>query len=292
MITIYLFFFIFVFGLVIGSFLNALIWRMHVKKNIIERSCCPKCKHILGIKDLIPLFSFFWQKGKCRYCQKKISWQYPIVELVTGIFFIFVFLINFKTVSLGEFQNFQWIQQVHYNFSVLNFQTIFNGFNIFTTNFQFSILTLRDLFFVSVLVIIFVYDLKYGFILDKVTLPAILVGLILNLILGITWQNLILAAGIGGGFFLVQFLISKGRWIGGGDIRMGALMGVFLGWPQILVALFFSYILGAIIGVGLIFLKKKTWKSEIPFGVFLAIGAIISLFFGEQIITSYLSFSF
>ena len=91
----------------------------------------------------------------------------------------------------------------------------------------------------------------------------------------------------GGGFFLAQFLISKGQWIGGGDIRMGALMGFFLGWPQILVALFFSYIIGAIIGVSLIILKKKTWKSEIPFGVFLTIGAIISLFFGEQILLIY-----
>jgi len=260
---IYLFFFIFIFGLVIGSFLNALIWRMYTRKSMMERSCCPKCNHVLGVKDLIPLVSFFWQKGKCRYCQKKISWQYPVVELITGIFFVLIFVINFKIIFFNEFQNF-----------------------------QFLIITLRDLFFVSVMIIIFVYDLKYGYILDRVTLPAILVGLILNLILGITWQNLILAVGIGGGFFLVQFLISKGRWIGGGDIRMGALLGVFLGWPQILVALFFSYILGAIIGVGLIIFKKKTWKSEIPFGVFLAIGAIISLFFGEQILANYLAFGF
>lgn len=247
-------FFVFIFGLIIGSFLNALIWRMKAKKSILERSCCPKCKHILGVKDLIPLFSFFWQKGRCRYCQKKISWQYPLVEFFTGILFCFVFLKNFGIDSLS-----------------IN-----------------SIILFRDLFFVSILMIIFVYDLKYGYILDKVTIPAMFVGLILNLILGISWQNLFLATGIGGGFFLAQFLISKGRWIGGGDIRMGALMGLFLGWPQILVALFFSYILGAIIGVGLIFLKKKKWKSEIPFGVFLAIGSIISLFFGTQILAGYL----
>ena len=244
---------IFIFGLIIGSFLNALIWRMHTKKSMMERSCCPKCKHTLGIKDLIPLFSFFSQKGKCRYCQKKISWQYPLVEFFTGILYCFVFLKN-SDISL-----------LSYN----------------------SITLFRDLFFISVLIIIFVYDLKYGYILDKVTLPAMLVGLILNLILEVPWQNLLLAAIIGGGFFLVQFLISKGQWIGGGDIRMGALMGFFLGWPQILVALFFSYIIGAIIGVSLIILKKKTWKSEIPFGVFLTIGAIISLFFGEQILLIY-----
>ncbi len=244
---------IFIFGLIIGSFLNALIWRMHTKKSMMERSCCPKCKHTLGIKDLIPLFSFFSQKGKCRYCQKKISWQYPLVEFFTGILYCFVFLKN-SDISL-----------LSYN----------------------SITLFRDLFFISVLIIIFVYDLKYGYILDKVTLPAMLVGLILNLILEVPWQNLLLAAIIGGGFFLAQFLISKGQWIGGGDIRMGALMGFFLGWPQILVALFFSYIIGAIIGVSLIILKKKTWKSEIPFGVFLTIGAIISLFFGEQILLIY-----
>ncbi|MEK9129806.1 MAG: prepilin peptidase [Patescibacteria group bacterium] len=244
---------VFIFGLIIGSFLNALIWRMHTKKSMLERSCCPKCKHVLGIKDLIPLISFFWRKGRCHYCQEKISWQYPLVEFFTGIFFCFIFLRNFEINSLS--------------------------FN--------SIILFRDLFFISVLEIIFVYDLKYGYILDRVTLPAITVGLILNLIFGIQWQNLILAIAVGGGFFLVQFLISKGKWIGGGDIRMGALMGVFLGWPQILVALFFSYILGAIIGVMLIFLKKKEMKSEIAFGTFLAIGALISLFFGEQILLIY-----
>ncbi|PKL72413.1 prepilin peptidase [Candidatus Kuenenbacteria bacterium HGW-Kuenenbacteria-1] len=246
-------FFIFIFGLIIGSFLNALIWRTHKKKSMLERSCCPKCKHILGVKDLVPLFSFFWQKGQCRYCQKKISWQYPLVEFFTGVFFCLVFLKNFEMNSLS--------------------------FN--------SIILFRDLFFVSVLMIIFVYDLKYKLILDKITLPAMAIGLMLNLILGISWQNLIFGSGIGGGFFLAQFLISKGRWIGGGDIRMGALMGLFLGWPQILVALFFAYILGAIIGVILIIFKKKGMKSEIVFGTFLAIGALISLFFGEQILLIY-----
>jgi prepilin signal peptidase PulO-like enzyme (type II secretory pathway) len=144
------------------------------------------------------------------------------------------------------------------------------------------------------LLFIFIYDLKYYLIPDKIILPAIVITLISDIILSYfsvgsyfsNWlfysnnpnlSNFLLAATAAGGFFLIQFLISKGRWIGGGDIRLGILMGLMLGWPGILLALFFAYLIGAIIGLGLIAAGKKNWKSQVPFGPFLAGGTIICL---------------
>ena len=103
------------------------------------------------------------------------------------------------------------------------------------------------------------------------------------------WQQLLISVIIGAGFFLLQFVISKGRWIGGGDIRLGLLMGVALGWPDILVALFIAYLAGAIIGIGLILIGKKKWGSEIPFGIFLSAATLVTLFFGNFILDWYLN---
>ncbi|KKR32595.1 MAG: Prepilin peptidase [Candidatus Falkowbacteria bacterium GW2011_GWF2_39_8] len=151
---------------------------------------------------------------------------------------------------------------------------------------------------ISVMMIIFIYDLRWYLILDIVTLPSIIIVLLLNIIIGhltadasanFYWQQLLISGIIGGGFFLLQFIISNGRWIGGGDIRLGLLMGVALGWPNILVALFLAYICGAVIGIGLILAGRKKWGSEIPFGIFLSVSTLVTLFFGNQILTWYLN---
>ncbi len=262
------FVFFFIFGLAVGSFLNALIWRLHIGESILGgRSRCPKCGHILSVRDLIPIASFLIQHGKCRHCGKKISWQYPAVELATAILFVAAYL---------EIFNFQF--------------TIFNEFSII--NFQFLNL-LRAWFVIAVMIVIFVYDLKYSLILDKVIYPATVVAFLISpLIDGQgAWHGVIgalIAAIIGGGFFLAQYLISKGKWIGGGDVKMGFLMGLLLGVRGVLVALFFSYVFGAIISLGLIAFGKKTMKSQIPFGTFLAVGTIIALFWAEPIMRWYL----
>jgi len=251
-------FFIFIFGLCIGSFLNAVIWRLHRKESFFKgRSYCPKCRHSLGARDLIPLLSFLLLKGKCRYCKEKISWQYPVVELATGLLFCLVY-----------WQGIGYKDTLHLT--------------------PYTLYLLRDWFFISVLVVIFVYDLKYYLILDKVTIPAIVLAFIVNLLLKIPFTNLLLGGIIVSGFFLLQFLVSRGKWIGGGDIRLGFLMGVMLGWPKAIVALFLAYIIGALIGVMLIILKKKTWKSEIPFGTFLVVGTVITLLYGGQLLKWYL----
>jgi len=251
-----LYIFIFIFGLIIGSFLNAVIWRLYKEESILTktRSYCIKCRHKLGIRDLVPLFSFVFLRGKCRFCRKKISWQYPLVELTTGILFLLIF-IKYWSGCL--------------------------------TDWQVSLQIISGWVFISFLIVIFVYDLKYYLILDKITVPAMILAVILNLILGIVWWKLLLAAIIGGGLFWFQYVISKGKWVGGGDIRLGILMGLMLAWPQIITALFFAYVTGAIIGVGLILSKRKTMKSAVPMGTFLTIGTVIALLYGEQILDWY-----
>lgn len=255
--------FIFIFGLIIGSFLNALIYRLHIGESIAHgRSKCPHCGHVLAWTDLVPVISFLLLKGTCRYCQKKISWQYPVVELAVAVLFLISYLIN-----VGQFP-------------VLNL--------LCPIDLKFWLLMARDFIAISALTAIFVYDYKWMIIPDSIVLPAIVAILILNYFIGIPVASILIGALIGFGFFAIQYFISQGAWIGGGDLRLGALMGALLGWPLIVVALFFSYIFGAIISVMLLIGKKVNRKSAVPFGVFLAPAAIIALFWGEIILTWYL----
>ncbi len=246
MAIVYLF--IFIFGLATGSFINCLIWRLHEKKTILGRSMCPKCKKKIAWYDNIPVLSFIILGGKCRHCHKSISIQYPLVELVTGVLFVAVFLVNFQ---------------------FLIFQTVINWI------------------FISILIIIFIYDFKWYLILDIITIPAIIFAFLANLFLGYYWFNLLLASVVGGGFFLLQFIFTKGRGIGGGDIRLGILMGAMLGWPHILTALMLAYISGSIIGIILLATKKKELSSKVPFGTFLSVATVITLLWGDEILSWY-----
>jgi prepilin signal peptidase PulO-like enzyme (type II secretory pathway) len=264
---------IFCFGLIVGSFLNSVIYRLSLPdfsfKKIAgskERSYCPNCKHVLKWQDLIPILSFLDLKGKCRYCKKPISFQYPLVETATALLFLLIF-------------NFQ--------FSISNGLIIFNLQNLLTIFY----LLLSTCF----LIIIFVYDLKHYIIPDEIVYSAIAIALIFNFQFLISKQfpifkSAILSALGASAFFLAIFLISKGKWLGFGDVKLAFLMGLFLGFPNILIALFFSYLIGAIIGLGLIFTGKKGLKSEVPFGPFLVTGTFLALFWGERIISWYLRF--
>lgn len=251
---------VFVFGIVLGSFLNVLILRFYSDESVlVGRSHCTNCRHVLGVWDLLPLVSFFILGRKCRYCGKKISWQYPAVELATGILFSAACLI------------------LNFNFQILDFKL----FNL-----------LWMWFVICVMIVVFVYDLKYYLILDKVIYPAAVAALFVSpFVFGTpSWRNFagaVIAAAIGGGFFLLQYLLSHGKWIGGGDIKLGALMGLILGVGNLFVALFFAYVIGAIFGIFLVAAKKKTMQSQIPFGTFLAVGTMVALFWGEKIIQWY-----
>ena len=246
--------FIFIFGLIIGSFLNCLIYRLHENKSMMGRSFCPKCKKQIAWYDNIPILSFLFLNGKCRYCKQKISWQYLLVEFITGILFVIAFIIEFSV-----FQN------------------------------QNILMLFRSWFIISVMIVVFIYDLKWYLILDIITLPASLILLIWNLYLGMNWQNMLISVIIGIGFFLSQFLISRGKWIGGGDIRLGMLMGLSLNWPMILVAIILAYFIGSVIGILLILFKKKKFGSKIPLGIFLSTATVITLFWGDIILDWYLN---
>ncbi len=251
-------FYIFLLGLVIGSFLNCVIYRLEKEQSFLKgRSYCPHCKHNLIWLDLIPVFSFLFLKGKCRYCGKKISIQYTIVEIITGLIFLFIYneIINLPQLTISNFISFCFL------FIVSSF-----------------------------LIIIFVYDLKHYMILDKVLFPAIAISLLYRLFIIFSIWNYLFAALIASGFFLFIFLISKGKWMGFGDVKLAILLGLLLGFPNILVGLFLAFFFGAIIGLALIFLNKKGLKSEIPFAPFLIIGTFIAMFFGSQIIQWYLNF--
>ena len=254
--------FVFIFGLIIGSFLNCLIWRLHKKEGLLNRSYCPKCKKQISWYDNIPVFSFIMLRGRCRQCSQPISWQYPIVELAAGVLFVLAFYLS-------------------YELRVTSYEVV-------VYDPLFIITLLRDWFLISVMIVIFIYDLRWYEILDIVTLPACLAILVINLLLGFSLWNLLISGIIGSSFFLIQFVISSGRWIGGGDIRLGLLMGLALGWPVVLLAIIISYFIGSIVGVGLILAGKKKWGSEVPLGVFLAVGTIISLFWQAQILNWYL----
>jgi len=145
----------------------------------------------------------------------------------------------------------------------------------------------RDITFVAFLVIVFVYDLRYMEILDRFTLPAMAVALLFNVSLGMNPRSLVIGAAAVGGFFLVQYAISRGRWIGAGDIRMGFLMGFMLGFQQGLIALFLAYFFGAFVGVMLIMFKKADGKTQIPFGTFLSAATVAALLFGDVISSWY-----
>lgn len=264
---IYLFL-IFTVGLLIGSFLNVVIFRLENGEKIVnDRSRCLHCKHTLSWQDLIPVLSFIFLKGKCRYCKNKISWQYPIVEIATGILFIAIF----NPESSGQY-------------------SIFNQYLIF--NIQYLLFWL---YIIATFIIIFVYDLKHYIIPDKVIYPAIIITLGFNLFNNIqsrefgTIFNILFAAFLASGFFYAIIIITKGKGMGGGDVKLGFLMGLILGWPLILVALSLSFILGSIIGIFLILVGKKKMKGIIPFGPFLILGTFIALFWGERIAEWYLS---
>ncbi len=252
--------FVFILGLCIGSFLNCVIYRLEKKQSFIKgRSYCPHCKHTLIWSDLIPVFSFLFFKGKCRYCKKKISIQYPIVEITTGLVFLFIYyqIMGFSQLTIG------------------------------------NIITLCFLFIVSsFFIIIFVYDLKHYIILDKVLFPTIIIVLLYLLIFNATFlffNSLLTAIGTST-FFALIFFLSKGEWIGFGDVKLAVLLGLLLGFPNILVGLFLAFFFGAIIGLTLMFFQKKGLKSEIPFAPFLIIGTFIAMFFGGHMIQWYLNF--
>ncbi len=238
-------FFSFILGLVMGSFLNVCIYRLPEGKSIIfPPSHCPYCQHKIKWYDNIPLLSFILLRGRCRYCHKPISWQYPLVEFISGLLTLFAYQ--------------KW---------------------------GISLNTLFYLIFLYALIVVSFIDLKWQIIPDVISLPGILLGLTASFFLPLSFKDAFLGVLLGGGIlFLVAYgyyLLTKKEGMGGGDIKLLAMIGAFLGWQAIPLVLFIASLTGSITGIIWLIATGKGRYCPIPFGPFLTLGAICVLFYPQ-----------
>lgn len=259
-------------GLCLGSFVNALVWRTYkqskskkrtAKYSISKgRSMCVSCGHTLSWKDLLPVFSWLALKGKCRYCHKNISVQYPLVEILTALLFVISYLF--------------WPSAIH-------------GLEWLVFGSWLAILT--------GLIALAVYDMRWMVLPDRVVFPLYFAGgffVLIKLIQsGQDWPNLafsaLIAIMIGGGLFYVLFQISGGKWIGGGDVKLGFLLGALaMSAEKSMVMLFLASLMGCLYIIPSMLAKKTNKQSRIPFGPFLITGCIIVVLFGQTLINWYL----
>jgi len=246
---------IFIFGMCIGSFLNVCIYRLPESKSIADppRSICPSCKSHIRFYDNIPVLSYIWLKGRCRDCDAPISFRYPLVEMMSGSFAVGLLL-----------------------------------------TFGLSLESLVYFVFISSLLIITFIDLDHKIIPDIISLPGIPIGLVASFALPtITFKASALGLLIGGGsLWFVAWaynLIAHRDGMGGGDIKLLAMIGTIIGWKGVIFTIFASSVVGSCVGITMMLIKGKNMKFAIPFGPFLSIGAIAYVFFGSQIITWYFS---
>lgn len=240
---------IFIFGLIIGSFCNVVIYRLPQGKSIITPgSRCSSCTAPIHPWDNIPVLSYLLLRGRCRACKEHISFRYPSVEFVSGVLYV---LLWFK----------------------LGFSIPFAVYAALT----------------STLLTVALIDYDHKIIPNAVTLPGIIIGLGLSLwALPITPLASLLGILLGGVFFYLIALVSKGG-MGGGDIKLIAMIGAFLGWQGALFTIFSGALLGSLVGVTLMLLGKKGRKDKVPFGPFLSAGAIFFMLCGDDLIHWYLN---
>lgn len=242
--------FIFVAGLAVGSFINVLCDRIPKEERVISgRSHCDHCRRMLEAFELIPLVSYIMQKGKCRTCRKPISVRHPVIELITGIATVCIYCYSLSVSGSLPFQ-------------LIYFLSLY-------------------LIFISFLVI-FITDYKYQIIPDSMIIASALGALLYHIADKSegNFMNIALAS-IGASFlFLVLYIATKGRGIGMGDVKLVFVIGLFLGFPNVVVSLYISFLTGAFFGVILVVSKKKRLKSKIAFGPFLIIGMLVAYLWG------------
>jgi len=242
-----------IFGAIVGSFLNVCIFRLPKEESIIwPGSHCPHCKKPIRFYDNIPLISYLLLRGKCRQCHGPISLQYPLVEGITALSSLLLIM-----------------------------------------KFGFSLAYLIYFTFVAALIVITVIDLYHQIIPDVISLPGIGVGLLASLMVRqTTFSNSLIGILCGGGsLFLIATVyqwLFKREGMGGGDVKLLAMIGAFLGWKAVILTILLGSLVGSITGIILMVSKGKDFKYAIPFGPFLSLGAVIALFYGESIIRWYL----
>ena len=260
---------IFLFGSALGSFLNVVILRLPKEQKLTGRSRCNNCGRTLGALDLIPLFSYLFLRGKCRYCKHKISPRYFVIEAITGILLTFAYAAILPQ-ALTDY-----------------------------------LLLLKVWIVICVSLVTFVVDLENFIILSGVVLPFTLVMIFINFVSDLVLQQAftahslfvsgILGAILGALPIFILWYASKwktgesGSWMGFGDVELMLFLGAAVGVKLVGVVLFIAIISGGFISVILLASGKKTLKSRVPFGVFLTLAAVISLFFGSKILSWYLA---
>jgi len=268
-------FFIFIFGLFIGSFLNLLIDRLPRGEQVLKgRSHCDKCKKDILWHDLFPVVSWFVLKGRCRFCRFPIPFRNTLVELITGSLFI----INNLTMKQFNNENGQMVK-------------LLNGYAASP-----YLVEILSLVVISSLIVVFFVDLKEQIIPDEMILVGVAASLILNLLktqlpnYPITHlPNYLFSAASAAGFFFLLYWITKKRGLGFGDVKLALLMGLFLGYPKIISALYIAFLTGAFLSVMLILTGKKRFGQTIPFGPFLVLGTLVSYFLNLNL-NAYLPF--
>ena len=249
---------LFILGSVVGSFLSAYTYRFPRNLDFVwGRSFCPNCKAKISWYDNIPLLSFILLKGRCRNCNKAISRRYPIMEFSTGLAFVSIFsFLNYCTEVVC-----QWSM-------VLG-----------------SLALPYFLLLVSIMIAIFVIDLEYQIIPDNLVFFLFLTAFVLQLISYSPTFFAGLFTAFGASLFLLALhLLTKGRGMGLGDVKLALPAGLILGWPMGAVWLFVSFVIGGVVGIILILLKKAHFGKQIAFGPFLVVGYLIALFRGERIL--------
>jgi len=243
---------VFVVGTLFGSFANVCIYRLPQRLSIVfPGSHCPSCQEALRPWHNVPLLSYVILGGRCTTCKAAISLRYPLVELCNGLLYIFLY------------------HQCHFSVECIVFALL-----------------------ATALLIVSCIDIVHTIIPDAITLPGIVVGICTSLWLTpVGIGNAVLGVLLGGGLFLLMAVLSvvilKRGGMGGGDIKLIAMIGAFLGWKAVLVTIFLGAVLGAFVGIVLILLRRQGRKEPVPFGPFLAIGALLTMVWGDTILTWY-----
>lgn len=247
-------------GLVIGSAINAIVWRLYVGKSWVRgHSMCPECEHRLAAKDLVPVLSWLFLGARCRYCKARIHWQYPAVEVLTAALF------GLSVVVLAP-----------------------QGAKAY-------ILLGIWLLLLVHLIILAVYDLRWMILPNKVIYPAIAVASLQLILLTAwgepyhVWLGPLLAAVLAGGAFWILASVANGKLMGGGDVKLVFLMGLILGLQRTGLALFIGFDSAALVGIMLIVLHRRKRTDYLPFGPFLILGTVIAFLYGTSIIHWYLN---
>jgi leader peptidase (prepilin peptidase)/N-methyltransferase len=244
--------FIFVFGMCIGSFLNVCIYRLPASQSIVRpRSRCPECGKTIAFYDNIPVLSYLWLKGRCRNCRATIALRYPIVELLTGLFALATFL------KFGQ-----------------------------------SLEALIYFAFMACLLVVTFIDLDHRIIPDIITLPGIPICFAASFaITSVGYKDALLGILVGGGSLFgvawIYSLITKKEGMGGGDIKLLAMMGALVGLKGVVFTIFVSSLVGTLSGLAVMLQSRRGMKMAVPFGPFLAIGCITYVFFGTELIAWY-----